>query len=217
MTEFSTTSRQVTPFKYRSRIREFSEAFTTQVAAELQKRRDELISPRNAQKFSHGRMWKTKPTEHGDDTGEMQAHSFELLSRFDDVVNHNLAKLVEARDRLVEGLMAQFQASLYQTISQSTEKSGNTVVVGPEQSPAEAFLAALEMIEFGIDESGEVSLPQFHMGREAMEKTIADLEAQGPEFTERVDKVKAEKSGLARQRESERLAKFPPAWEGDTL
>jgi len=27
--------------------------------------------------------------------------------------------------------MAQFQASLYQTISQSTEKSGNTVVVGP--------------------------------------------------------------------------------------
>ncbi|MBB4215250.1 hypothetical protein FHT79_002419 [Rhizobium sp. BK212] len=204
------------PFKYRSRIREFNEAFTRQVAAELQKRRDELISPRNAQKFSHGRMWKTKPTEHGDEAGEMQAHSFELLSRFDDVVNHNLAKFVEARTRMVEGLMAQFQASLYQTISQSTEKSGNTVVMGPDRSPAEAFLAALEMIEFGIDENGEVSLPQFHMGREGFEKTMADLEAQGPEFTERVDKVKAEKSERAREREKERLAKFPPAWEGDS-
>lgn len=207
----------MTPFRYRSGIKEFSEAFTKQVAAELQKRRDELISPRNAQKFQHGRMWKTKPTEHGDDAGELQAHSFEFLSHFDDVVNHDLAKFVEARNRLVEGLMAQFQASLYQTISQSTEKSGNTVVVGPGQSPAEAFLAALEMIEFGIDENGEVSLPQFHMGREGFEKTIADLEAQGPEFIERVEQVKAEKSELARQRESERLAKFPPAWEGDSL
>lgn len=207
----------MTPFRYRSRTKEFSEAFAKQVAAELEKRRDELISPRNAQKFSHGRMWKTKPTEHGDDTAEMQAHSFELLSRFDDVLNHDLAKLVEARKRLVEGLMAQFQAALYQTIGQSTEKSGNTVVVGPGQSPAEGFLAALEMIEFGIDENGEVSLPQFHMGREGIKKLLADLEAQGPEFTQRVEQVKAEKSELAKQREAERLAKFPPAWEGDSL
>lgn len=205
------------PFRYSSRIKEFSEAFTKQVAGELQKRRDELISPRNVQKFSHGRMWQTKPTEHDDEVGEMQAHSFEFLSRFDDVVNHDLAKFVEAKNGLVEGLMARLQASLYQTISRSTEKSGNTVVVGPELSPAEAFLAALETIEFGVDENGEVSLPQIHMGREAIEKTIADIEAQGPEFTKRIERVKAEKSELARQRERERLAKFPPAWEGDLL
>ena len=206
----------MTPFRYRSRIKEFNEAFNEQVAAKLQQRRDEFISPRNAQKFSHGRMWKTKPTEHGDEASEMQAHSVEFSSRFDDVINHDLTKFGQAKNRLVEGLMGQFQASLYQTISQSTEKSGNTVVASPGQSPAEAFLAALEMIEFGIDENGEVSLPQFHMGREGFEKTIADLKAQGPEFTERVERVKAEKSELARQRESERLAKFPPAWERDS-
>ncbi|MBZ9934753.1 hypothetical protein LB518_00480 [Mesorhizobium sp. BR1-1-16] len=205
------------PFRYRSRIKEFNEAFTKQVSADLQKRRDELISPRNAQKFQHGRMWRTKPTEHGDEAGEMQAHSFEVRSHFDDVVNHDLAKFVETRKRLIEGLTAQLQASLYQTISQSTEKSGNTVVVGPGQSPADAFLAALEMIEFGIDENGEVSLPQIHMGRDAFEKTIADLETRGPEFIERVEQVKAQKSELARQRESDRLARFPLAWEGDSL
>lgn len=204
----------MTPFRYSRRIKEFNEAFVQHVSTELQKRRDELVSPRNVQKFSHGRMWKTKPTDYGDDSGEMRAHSFEFTSSFDDVVNHDVAKFFHARSRLVEGLMAQFQASLYQTISQSTEKSGNTVAVGPGQSPAEVFLAALEMIEFGIDENGEVSLPQFHMGREGIEKIIADLEAQGPEFTERVEQVKAEKSELARQRESERLAKFPPAWGG---
>lgn len=207
----------MTPFRYRSRVKEFNEAFTKQVADELQKRRDGLISSRNAQKFQHGRMWKTRPTEHGDDAGEMQAHSFEFLSHSDDVVNHDLAKLVETRNRLVKGLMAQLKASLYRTISQSTEKSGNTVVVGPGQSPADALLAVLEMIEFGIDENGEVSLPQIHLGREAFEKTIADLKAQGPEFTKRVEQVKARKSELARQRESERLAKFPLAWEEDSL
>lgn len=189
----------MTPFRYRSRVKEFNEAFTRQVAAELERRRDELISPRNAQHFAHGRNWKTKPTEHGDEAGEMTAHSFELLSPFNDVLNHDLTKLVASRQRLVDGLMAQFQASLYQTISQSTEKSGNTVVVSPGQTPAEAFLAALEMIEFGIDENGEVSLPQFHMGRESMEKTIADLEAQGPEFNERLEQVKVAKSELAIQ------------------
>jgi hypothetical protein len=206
----------VTPFLYRSRSKEFNEAFTRQVAADLQKRRDQLISPRNAQKFQHGLTWKTKPTEHADDAGEMTAHSVEVLSHFDDVVNHDLAKLVKTKNSIVEGLMAQLRASLYQTISQSTERTGNIIVVGPDQSPAAGFLAALEMIEFGIDENGEVSLPQIHLGREAYEKTIADIEAQGPEFTERVNQVKAEKSQLARQRESERLAKFPPAWEGDT-
>ncbi len=196
---------------------EFMEAFTEQVAADLRKRSEELISPRNAQKFSHGRMWKTKPSEHGDDAGEMQAHSFEFTSRFDDVVDHDLAKFVEARNRLVAGLLAQLQASLYQTISQSTLKSGNIVAAGPGQSPAEAFLAALEMIEFGIDENGEVSLPQFHMGQEGIAKITADLKAQGPEFTKRIEQVKAEKSELARQRENERLAKFPCPWEGDSF
>ncbi|GAB4067781.1 hypothetical protein KHC28_15325 [Ancylobacter sonchi] len=205
----------MTPFRYRSRIKEFNEAFTKQVASELQERGNELISPRNAQKFSHGRMWKTKPTEHGDGASEMQVHSFGIVSHFNDVVNHDLSKFVEARNRLVEGLMAQFQTSLYQTLDQSTEKSGNKVAVGPGKSFAEAFLAALEMIEFSIDENGEVSLPQIHMGREGIEKLFADLEAQGPDFTERVEQVKAEKSKLARQRESERLTKFPPAWEGD--
>lgn len=113
--------------------------------------------------------------------------------------------------------MAQFQASLYQTISQSTEKSGNTVVATPEHSLAESFLAAIEKIEFGIDENGEVSLPQIHMGREAFEKTLASLEAQGPEFTARLEQVKAEKSERARLRENERIAKFPPAWQKDSL
>lgn len=205
------------PFSYRSRVREFNEAFTAEIGTELQRRRDDFISPRNVQKFSHGRIWRTKPTGHCDDAGEMRAHSAEFVSRFEDVVNHDIAKLFETRNRLVEGLLEQFQASLYQTISHSTEKSGNTVVVGPGQSPSEAFLAALEMIEFGIDENGEVSLPQFHMRREGVEKTIADLDAQGPEFIERLEQVKAEKSELARQRERERLARFPPAWEGDPL
>jgi len=207
----------VIPFKYRGRAQEFDEAFTRQVAADLERARDTLISPRNAQRFSHGRSWQTKPTEHGDEAGEMTAHSFEFLSPFDDVVNHDLEKFLSARQRLVEGMMGQFQASLYQTISQSTEKSGNTVAATPEHSPAESFLAAMEMIEFGIDENGEVSLPQIHMGREAFEKTLASLEAQGPEFTERLGQVKAEKAERARQRENDRLGKFPPAWQEDSI
>ena len=162
-------------------------------------------------------MWKTKPTEHGDEAGEMQAHTVQLLAPFDDLINNDLAKFASARNQLVEGLTSQFQASFYQTLRQSTERSGNTVVAGPEMSPAEAFLAALEMVEFGIDENGEVSLPQFHMGGDAIRKTIADLETQGPEFKERVEQVKAEKTALALKRESERLAKFPPAWEAEKL
>lgn len=203
------------PFNYRSRAKDFNEAFTSQVAADLERARDGLISPGNAQRFSHGRKWQTNPEEHGDKAGEMTEHAFEFLSPFDDVVSHDLGKFLSAQRSLVDGLMAQFQASLYQTISQSTEKSGNTVVATPGQSPAESFLAALEMIEFGIDEDGEVSLPQFHMGREAFGKTLASLEAQGPEFAQRVEQVKAEKSERARHRENERLGKFPPAWQGD--
>lgn len=203
----------MTPFRYRSRAKDFEEALTRQVAAELRHRQDDFISPQNIQRFSHGRSWKTKITETGDDGGEMRLHSFELQSHFDNVVNHDLSKFLYLKKQLVEGMTEQFQRSMYQTISESTIKSGNRISAGSDQSPAETFLAALEMIEFGVDENGDVSLPQFHGSREFIDNMIADLRAKGPEFEQRIEQVKAEKFELARQRESERLSKFPVAWK----
>ncbi|WJH40590.1 hypothetical protein N7E02_08220 [Aliirhizobium terrae] len=203
----------MTPFSYRSRAKEFNEAFNKQLAADIALERAELISPRNVQRFSHGRNWRTKPSDHGDEDGELAEHSYELFAHFDDAMTHDIRKLVLARRKMVAGLMTEFKRTLFAAIGNSTEKSGNIITRAPDQTPAESFLAALEMIEFGVDDNGEVSMPQIHMGREAFEKTLASLEAQGPEFIARVEQLKAEKSAQAKQFEQERLARYPSPWE----
>ncbi|MBX4993160.1 hypothetical protein ABID08_002344 [Rhizobium binae] len=200
------------PFKYQSRAREFNEAYTKQVADDLERVREGMIAPRNMQRFSHGQRWRTKPVVLGDETGELTVHSFGIESPFEDIVSHDLVRFVLARRKLASGLSDELARTLYQAISQSTERSGNIATATPDQAPVESYLDAMEKIEFAIEESGEVSLPTTYMDPQRWAEIVAQLNDPSSEHHARWERIKAEKSLRARQRESERLAKFPAAW-----
>jgi hypothetical protein len=204
----------LTPFLFDARTRDFDKAMARQLQIEFKKISNRMMPERNTQRFSHGRRWSTKPDNGGDEAGEMQVHSFELSTRFEDIVSHNLAVLPDFRQRIAESMFSQLMGSLYETVNRSTSKSGNVVDAKAHESLAHAFLAALRQIEFGVDEDGNVSMPEFHLGSEAYESMTASLEAQGPEFREEVERVKAEKIAKALERETERLSKFPHDEEG---
>ncbi|MEY9717894.1 hypothetical protein ABIA22_000384 [Sinorhizobium fredii] len=199
----------MTPFRFDARARDFDRAVTRQVQAEFKKIGSRMMPDRNTQRFSHGRSWLTKPNNGGDEAGEMQMHSFEFSTRFEDIVSHNLEILPDFRRRVAESMHRQLMESLYETIERSTSKSGNVVDAKEHESMAQAFLAALRQIEFGVDEDGNVSMPEFHLGAEAHKKMMASLEVQSQEFEAEVEQVKAEKIAKALERERERLSKFP--------
>lgn len=205
------------PFKYQARASEFSGAFAKQIAADVARMREEIISPRNMQRFTHGLRWTTKPVENADDTGELTPHSFGVEARFEDIVSHDLTKFIRMRQEMATGMMEQLTRSFYHTISESTEKSGNVVVTTKDQSAAEAFLALMEKVEFAVDENGKLSLPQIHMRPEDLERTRTSIDEQGPEFGERHKQIMKDKTERAFKRERDRLARFPTPWSEKSL
>lgn len=206
--------KRLTPFPLRARALDFDAAVTKQLQSELKRLQGEVIPKRNTQHFSHGRNWQTMPAVNGDETGEMQRHSFEFSTRYEDVVARNLDILSNFRRQISEAMNRQFMELLYDTIGRSTEKSGNVVNATEYESMAKAFLATLSKIEFAVDEDGNVNIPEFHLGAQAHAKLIASLEEQGPEFQAEVERIKAEKIAKAREYERERIAKFSSSGDG---
>ncbi|MEI4484479.1 MULTISPECIES: hypothetical protein [unclassified Phyllobacterium] len=202
-------SKKLGAFEFATRINEFDEAWTRQLQNQMKRVRDKVVPERNTQRFSHGRTWRTAPSNGGDEEGELSMHSTELQLKFEDIVSHNLSSLPALQSALVADLERQFMGSLYETLGRSTEKTGNVVRANEHHSMADAFLEILRKIEFGVNQDGEISLPELHLGHEAHVKMMASLSEQGVEFHEEVERIKAYKSAAALDRERERLAKFP--------
>lgn len=199
----------MTPFPFHSRARDFDRAVTRELQETLKQITNQVVPEKNALRFSHGIKWLTAPNTGGDEAGELQMHSFEYSTRFEDILSHNLEVLSDFRQRIAELMQRQFMEALYETVDRATSKTGNVVDAKEHASMAQAFLAALRQVEFGVDESGNVSMPEFRLGSEAYNKLMASLGSQGQEFQEEVERVKAEKIDKALERERERLSKFP--------
>ena len=108
-------------------------------------------------------------------------------------------------------MSGQFARSIYSVVGAAAERVGNVVSNKETGSTAQSFLAMLKKIEFGVDRDGNVSLPQVHVGPDMAEKMINELQSQPPEFGEEVERVKAQRSEQALQKEAERKAKFKTA------
>ncbi len=100
---------------------------------------------------------------------------------------------------------------IYSVVGAAAEKVGNVVSNSETGSSAQSFLQMLKKIEFSVDREGNVSLPQMHVGPDMGKKLLEELSAQPPEFSEEVERVKAERTELALHKEAERKSKFKVA------
>jgi hypothetical protein len=197
------------PFSFKARQSQASEEFTKLVAERLNAVREQFIASSNVMSFSHGSGWKSDYPTALDNEGSFQAHSSEIGIKFDEVISHDVSVIRRNIEHIVRELSDQFQRSLFTMVSETTEKSGNTVSAKNYQSNIEAVLATLEKIEFGVDVNGQVSLPTIYMGGEgSVEKMIGELKAAGPEFEARFETVKKHKIEKALAGEQERKSKF---------
>ena len=104
----------------------FDRALTKLLGDALKLRRSQLISPENVQRFRHGDDWSHPGLPNAYNAG-MQLHSSEIAIQFDELVNHDLSTIARYVDKLVEDLNAQFQRTMYATISAACNQSGNLV------------------------------------------------------------------------------------------
>jgi hypothetical protein len=174
---------------------------------DLRKRQTSIyFDDSNVLHYIHGANWVRAGR---DDAGPaMQTLSTEWSIPFKALADNDLTLIEAGLHQTVEALSAQFAHSIYSVVGAAAEKVGNVVSNKDTGSNAQSFLEMLKKIEFGVDRDGNVSLPQMHVGPDMGEKLLEELKAQPPEFSEEVERVKAERTKLALQKEAERKAKF---------
>ena len=199
------------PFRLSSMISDFDKALSEDVAITMKEQRKVVIPGNNVFGYTHGTKWHTITTEtkNENEINEMQKHTTEVEISFQDIIDNNLEALEKYKNKLVSGFMQELMMVVYETVSESTKRTGNVVDAKGGGFKAEQFIEMLEKIEFGVDRNGNVSLPEIHAGPELAEKMLKELSAQGPEFEKRVQEITQKKSESALKREAERRSKFP--------
>lgn len=195
------------PFAFRAKTRAVDKSFTRMVGELCANARDQFMNPENTQRYRHGRSWVAHYAEEPQEATTMMEISHEMAISTQQIVDGDFRLFEKHLNELASGVHASFMRGLYQTIGDGAERAGN-IVSAKEKPNAEAFLEVLEKIEFGVNKDGQVSLPQLHVSPETGQKMLADLEAQNEDFKNRVERVKAEKTEAALQREAERKARF---------
>lgn len=202
---------RIIPFRMTSNISDFNKASFKDISAVLREQRKAILSSDNIFGYSHGVRWQTRTTEksENDEVDEMQVHSIETNLPFQDIVDNDLDALMKYKNSIVSGMMQELMRTMYQTVSDTADKTGNVVDAKGGGFKAEQFIEMLEKIEFGVDRAGNISFPEFHAGPELAEKILKELSTQGPEFEKRVQEITKQKSEAALENEEERKSKFP--------
>ena len=195
------------PFLFSDKAKAINKSFTEMLAKKCENGRSQYIDPSNVQRYHHGQSWIAHYASFPQETENMKEVSHQLEIPMQRIVDGDFLAFEEQLNRLEEAFQRSFITGLYQTISDSTERTGNTVSA-QGKSHADAFLEMLEKIEFGIDKDGNVSLPQIHVSPELGKEMLDNLSSQNEDFEHKVEMIKEDKTKLALAKEVARKARF---------
>ncbi|MDT9580157.1 hypothetical protein RS982_02360 [Stenotrophomonas indicatrix] len=193
-------------FERKSDLDGFSEAMGLLLAKKQAEARKQFIDELNTFKLNHGDSWIHA---NGDGSGEsMHVISSEMnipFSRISQVDMGLIHELISAAD---EDMQRQFSINMYQVIGGVAESVGNVVAATREVPLWEMLVESIKKIEFGVGRDGKVSLPQIHMSPRMAKEFSAAIKDLPAEVEQEVDRIVAEKSKIALEREKDRRARF---------
>jgi hypothetical protein len=167
-----------------------------------------MVAPENKLRLHHGRSWGDGRDGLGGSQGNVKLTSVESSVAFDSVMRNDTSALRDFVKSVSEQMSADMRKNIFATVSAAADSTGNVVSMAAAGSPSNAFLEMLRKIEFGVNSTGEISLPAIHLSADMWKTMFDDLNAQGPEFRTEVERIKREKSQAALQREQARRDKY---------
>ena len=196
-----------TPFLQKKLSEAYMVGFTRDVRDRSAQKRNELLDSRNVLSFQHGKKWESPANEFGDTSTEMTEHSTTTELHLRDVVLGDPTVTFRTAVTVAEQMHSSVMDSIISTLNKSTEQSGNVVNAGGRPFP-EAFAEMLEMIHPSLGDDGELQLPTMLVAPSQGSKLMAELEAAGPEFKQRIDELTARKKLEAEENETARVNRF---------
>jgi len=195
------------PFPLIKANQDFQKSFNALVRKVHQDNLYQTLTPRNVHNFAHGSGWRTHSgDESAKELSEMEKHSTEFSLSFTDVVQQHLAMLPRLISDITQSMHSGLMQSMYSKVRQSTEQTGNIVNASQVGSNAKAIIEILNKIEFGVDESGNVTMPEIHVPPGST--IFEDIQKEGAAFEKEMEEIIERKKLLALQKEQERLSKF---------
>lgn len=194
------------PFPFDTESREVMQSFNKEVARRLREAQESFVDSNNMQRFIHGRTWQSHQSHDPNGVSELTTHRHQISVKFEDVILGKIATVPNTLSELFQAMHESFVRSLYKTVSDACDQSGN--VVNASNGMAKAFIDMLEKVEFSVDRDGAVSLPQLHVDPGVIESIQSNKEINSPEFKAASEEIIKRKSTEALERESKRKAKF---------
>jgi len=186
--------------------KKFAAEMQSFVQANVHASLEDMIAEENKLWLRHGHSWGQVTSN--STQNELKATRAEGQVQFDAIRKNEVSALADATAHMINSMAGQIKTDIYQSISAAAESVGNVVSTSAAGSTPAAFLEMIKKIEFSVGRDGKVQLPALHLGVGQAEKLIAELEKQPPEFRAEFERVKAEKSAAALEREQQRLSKF---------
>ncbi|TFB44920.1 hypothetical protein [Pseudomonas sp. F01002] len=165
------------------------------------------VNPEIAQRLKHGAIL-SNPAAPQVYNGGIETHSTLFEIALESIITHDITILEKCFSSFQEDMGAQFARMIYASVSKVCDQSGNVVDAKKSGSLQLAFLEMLEKIEFSADKTGEVKLPEIHLGTDSFNEFARTMQESTPEYDALVEDIKARKVAEALDREVERKAKF---------
>lgn len=191
---------------YVAEARAISEASAKLIATLARTELHRIVPEENTRHFRHGTGWAS-PASPDPSPDEAKIVSQEYSLRFDDIIAQDLAIIPRSFREIADGLARAQIGNVIEAISEGADRSGN-IVDGVNRPFADAFIEMIEKIEFGVDAKGEVELPSILAAPDEVNRMVAALESQPPEYQARAEALIEEKKKAALAREEARLSRF---------
>lgn len=188
-------------------VEKFNESLRRLLSTLQQSTMAKYINPEGAQRIKHGAMF-CNPAAPQVYSGGIETHSTLFDIALESIAAHDVKVLERCFNRFQEDMEAQFARMIYSSVSKVCDQSGNVVDAKKSGSLQLAFLEMLEKIEFSANKTGEVALPEIHLGTDAFNEFTRAMQESTPEYEAMVEDIKARKVAEALERESDRKAKF---------
>jgi hypothetical protein len=162
-------------------VEKFNESLRTLLSALQQHAMAKYVAPEGAQRLKHGTIF-SNPAAPQVYNGEIETHSTLFDITLDSIISHDVTVLGKCFNSFQEKMGEQFARMVYESVSKVCDQSGNVVDAKESGSLQLAFLEMLEKIEFSADKTGEVNLPEIHLGTDTLNEFAKVMQNSTPEY-----------------------------------
>ncbi|MEQ1718596.1 MAG: hypothetical protein ABL907_21860 [Hyphomicrobium sp.] len=193
------------PFEHVREIGKLDTIIQERVSTRAQIMREGVIPSTNVQRLKHGRQWVATNSYKPDEPTETVLHSTEMSISFESILNHEVGILERFLIEIPNEMHKQFMSSMYDTVREATESSGNVV---SDKDFKAGFMEAIKRIVFGVDRWGVPSAPELHVHPEMATKIEQYSREPDAAYDEEIRRITEQKKLEAITDEARRITRY---------